>query len=114
VTLTGRQLVELLEGQWREEGSRLLQVSDTLRYAYRASAPPGQRIDLASATVRGAPLALDGRYRVTVNSYLAARGVLARGTERTQGMVDLDALERYLATRRPISPPPPGRIRKLD
>jgi hypothetical protein len=47
-----------------------------------------------------------------VNNYLGSRGVLQEGTERTQGILDLDALEAYFAAASPIAPPPPGRIQK--
>ncbi len=57
-----------------------------------------------------------GRYRVTVNSFLADGGdgftVLRQGTDRLGGDVDLDAFEAYFRARTPLAPGPRDRIAK--
>jgi 5'-nucleotidase len=62
--------------------------------------------------------ALDGKYRVTVNGFLASGGdrftVFREGTERRIGMLDVDALDLYFGAHSPISPGAPNRIQRLD
>jgi 5'-nucleotidase len=115
MTLTGAQIDTLLEQQWAGQASpRILQVSHTVAYAWDPDAPVGERVDPASITIGGVPIAPMQTYRVTVNSFLADGGdnfvVLREGTDRLGGALDLDALEAYLAANSPISPPPLGRI----
>ncbi len=104
MTLTGAQLKALLESQWRgadPQQPHFLQPSASLRYAWRADAPPGQRVPVELITVDGLPLRLDAPYRVTVNSYLAGGGdrlrVFLLGTDLTGGPLDVDALSDYLS-----------------
>lgn len=102
LTLSGRQLLEVLEQQWTGAGrAHVLQIAG-FRYAWSASAPPGRKV--VAGSVRrsdGTPVHLDGRYTVAVNSYLAGGGdgftTLARAAERVVGPLDLDALTAYLA-----------------
>jgi 2',3'-cyclic-nucleotide 2'-phosphodiesterase (5'-nucleotidase family) len=94
MTLTGAQMSTLLEQQWVGQTSpRILQVSG-ITYAWSASAPAGARV--SAVVVGGAPLDPAASYRVVVNSFLAGGGdnftVLAAGTDRVGGDVDLDAL----------------------
>ena len=60
----------------------------------------------------------EATYRVTVNSYLADGGsdfsVLTEGTERTGGMIDLDALTAYFDSAVEVSPGPRDRITRLN
>jgi 5'-nucleotidase len=53
-------------------------------------------------------------YRVTVNSFLAEGGdnffVLAQGTDRLGGEVDLDALVTYFGNNSPVPPGPQDRV----
>ena len=69
-----------------------------------------------SITLGGAPLDPAGRYRVTVNSFLADGGdgftVLTEGAERLGGVLDLDAFEAYLRANAPVTPGPRDRIRR--
>ncbi len=119
MTLTGAQLHTLLEQQWQEGAhARVLQPSRGFSYTYKASAPMGQKVDAASLKLDGKPVDPAGRYRVTVNSFLAPGGdgfrVLAEGTERVGGPVDVDALEAWLRKNQPLSPPDTGRITRVE
>jgi 5'-nucleotidase len=119
MTLTGAQLHTLLEQQWREDGhTRILQPSQGFSYTYKASAPVGQKVDAASLMLDGARVEPAKRYRVTVNSFLATGGdgflVLAEGTERVGGPVDVDALEAWLRQNQPLSPPDTRRITRVE
>jgi 5'-nucleotidase len=118
VTLTGAQLRTLLEAQWEGTPVRILQPSHGFSYMWKASAPVGQKVDPASLRLNGAPVDPAGHYRVTVNSFLAGGGdgfrVLAEGTERQGGMVDVDALEAWLKAHSPLSPPETNRITRVE
>ena len=115
MTLSGGQLVRLLEQQWADQPQpRVLQVSG-ITYAWQPEAPVGARVDATDVRVGGQPLVLDGRYRVVVNSFLAEGGdnftVLREGTDREGGAQDLDAFVDYVAALPgPVVAPPGGRI----
>lgn len=101
--LSGAQLRDLLEQQWKREGSRgyMLQVSNSLSYQWDSTRPPGQRVVPGSVRVDGKPLEDGKTYRVTANNFLADGGdnfpALAAGTRRVDtGMRDLDALIAHL------------------
>jgi 5'-nucleotidase len=118
MTLTGAQIERLLEQQafpaTPADPSRILQVSDGVRYTWDATRPAGDRIDPASIALNGLPLSPVASYRVTVNSFLADGGdgftVLREGTDRLGGAVDLDALEAYFRAHSPVGPGPRDRI----
>ncbi|HEX8822189.1 MAG TPA: bifunctional metallophosphatase/5'-nucleotidase [Archangium sp.] len=120
VTLTGAQLHTLLELQWQEGTgpTRILHPSRGFSYTWKASAPVGRKVDPASLRLHGQPVDPQGRYRVTVNSFLAGGGdgfrVLAEGTERRGGVVDVDALEAWLKAHSPLSPPETNRITRVE
>ena len=115
MTLTGAQIVRLLEQQWLDQPQpRVLQVSG-ITYAWHPERPPGQRVDAGDVRIGGQPLDLDRPYSVVVNSYLAEGGdnfaVLRDGTDRLGGPQDLDALADYLQRLpQPFSAPLAGRI----
>jgi 5'-nucleotidase len=117
MTLTGAQLVELLEQQWQGEYPRVLQVSSGLTYAWNANAPPGSRIVRDSVMLDGRRLEPDVPYRVAVNSYIAAGGdrftVLLAGADRTPGVSSREAIVRYLEMRSPLAPGNERRIRRV-
>jgi 5'-nucleotidase len=119
LTLTGEQIERVLEQQFRPTGNPvILQVSSGFTYTWSASAPIGQKIDPADIFLNGEALDPAREYRVTVNSFLAPGGdgftVLAEGTERLGGALDLDALEDYLAANRPLAVPALDRITRAD
>ena len=118
MTLTGSQILALLEQQWYEESTRVLPVSKGFSYAWNPSRPVGSRIEPDSVTLNGERLKPDAPYRVTVNSFMAEGGdgmkILVRGTERTAGMSSRDAIVRYLNERSPLSPARERRVRRSD
>jgi 5'-nucleotidase len=122
LTLTGAQIDTLLEQQFNNPSvgqSRMLQVSRGFSYQWSASAPVGSKIDPATIQINGVTLDPNQSYRVTVNVFLADGGdnftVLAQGTQRLGGAVDLDALEAYfIAQGAPVAPPALNRILRVD
>ena len=111
ITLTGAQIDALLEQQFNGGDTgygNMLQVSAGFSYTWDAAAPVGFRVIASSIAIEGATVEPDGRYRVTVNSYLADGGsgfsVLEKGTERTGGEIDLDALVAYFARAGAVAP----------
>ena len=117
-TLTGAQLKTLLEQQFVIENGKvvvgsLLAPSANFRFSYDLSRPEGQRI--VTMTLNGKPIRPDGRYRVTVNNFLASGGdgfaILTEGTDTFDAGLDLDALEAWLATN--PTAPSVGRTRDL-
>lgn len=75
-------------------------------------------MDATSIRIHGATVEPDGRYRVTVNSYLTGGGsgfrVLEEGTERVGGDIDVDALVAYFAKAGTVAPGPQDRIVRLN
>ena len=118
VKLSGAQIERLLEQQWAGQPfPRVLQVSG-LQYGWHASALPGSKVDAADVTVAGAPLDFAAGYTVTINNFMAGGGdnfgVAAEGTDRVDGVVDLDALIAHVqALEQPFGPPAGDRIRLL-
>lgn len=111
VTLNGEQLRQVLEQQfagYREQTeTRILQISEGLRYRIDPIAPLGRRV--SELMLHNAPIDLDAEYRVTINPFLAAGGdgfaVFTEGRHpmRAQG-ADYDALAGYLRRGEPIAP----------
>jgi 5'-nucleotidase len=116
-TLTGAQLKALLEQQFEESGGKAALRPSTLvpsqgfRFTFDLSQPAGSRI--VAMDLNGKPIEPDGRYRVTINNFLASGGdgysVLTKGTDTFDAGFDLDALESWLATNPAV--PAGGRIR---
>lgn len=122
MTLKGSQIDTLLEQQWtpQSDGSvrfLFLGISDSVRYAYSASAPVGVKVDPATITINGQPISPTADYRVTVNSFLADGGdgftVLRDGKDRLTGAVDLDAFEAYVTAHSPVAPASANRVTVL-
>lgn len=119
MTLTGEQIHELLESQWRGDGQRhVLGVSAGFSYVFDPEAPTGERVDPESITLNGEPLEEDEEYRVTVNNFMADGGdgfeILTKGTDRTVGPDDLTALIRYIEEHSPVSPVMEPRVFELQ
>lgn len=114
MTFTGQQIHDLLEAQWRADKTRILHVSNGFTYTWNADAEVGDRVDPASIKLNGTPIALDTRYRITVNSFLANGGdgfaIFNEGAERVGGVVDLDAFVDYFKANSPVAPPTKSRI----
>ncbi|MCW5634568.1 MAG: bifunctional metallophosphatase/5'-nucleotidase [Rubrivivax sp.] len=121
MTLTGAQLVQVLEQQWVNQptpAGRVLSVSRGFTYSWDASKPPGQRVVPGSLKLNGTPVAPEATLRVTVNSFLAGGGdnltVLRQGRERRTGMMDVDAFERHLRGTPNITPGALERIVRVN
>jgi 5'-nucleotidase len=124
LTLTGTQLKRLLESQWSRRAPdrvRFLQPSRGFRYGWYANRPWGEHVDDESMHLHGRRIEPQHRYRVTVNSFLAAGGdgfaVLRDGTDPLGGPQDVDALVDFLRAESaagPLAPAPEPRIQRLD
>ncbi|WP_020663850.1 bifunctional metallophosphatase/5'-nucleotidase [Amycolatopsis benzoatilytica] len=113
ITLTGANLKSVLEQQWGQSGgTKILQISSSLHYTYSASAAVGSKV--SNITVNGTPVDPAGKYRVSVNNFLAAGGdgftEFTKGTDLAGGPVDLDAFLAYLGAHPKLAPPPADRI----
>ncbi len=118
MTLTGTQLKRVLEAQGFEARRSLLFVSRGFGYRWDAKRPAGDKVLADSLTLGGRAIAPEDRLRVTVNAFLADGGDsmsgLRQGNERVVGLVDVDALEQYLAANPGLKPDPAPRVRRLD
>ncbi|MBR0834365.1 bifunctional metallophosphatase/5'-nucleotidase [Bradyrhizobium manausense] len=119
MTLTGRQLKDMLEQQWLDpKRPRILQVSNGFSYTWDASKPPGERIMADKMTLNGRPIEPATGYRVTLNDYLAVGGdgftVAKQGASPQYGGYDADALFAFFRAHGPIGPLPPTRILRVN
>ena len=111
MTLTGAQLKAVLESQQRAGALEptFLQPSAGFTYIWQADAAPGERV--REMQLDGAPVLPEQQLRVAVNGFLAEGGDsftgLVRGTARTAGPGDLDALVDYFhaGERAPLATP---------
>jgi 5'-nucleotidase len=127
MTLTGRQILDVLKQQWcaQTDRPRILLASAGVEYTYDLSVAASvfntpcdsAANPVTSLSIGGTPVDPAASYRITVNSFLADGGdrfsVLRQGTDRAGGPVDTDALEAYIEpslTGTPIAPPPLDRI----
>ena len=131
MTLTAQQLKDVLEQQFNgcmgQTANRIMQVSNGLKYTWKASAPACSKIvDVAftPTDVTAYPPVVTGptdniviggvvqnpsrTYRVTVNNFMATGGdgfgVLTGGTQQLGGAQDIDALTAYLSGYKSPSP----------
>ncbi|MCC6248705.1 MAG: bifunctional metallophosphatase/5'-nucleotidase [Rubrivivax sp.] len=121
MTLSGLQLMQVLEQQWINQptaAGRVLAISRGFAYAWDASKPPGQRIVPGSMKLNGNPIAVDTPLRVTVNGFLAGGGdnftVLLVGRERRTGMMDVDAFEAHVKANPGLVPGALDRITRAN
>ena len=119
MTLTGRQLKDMLEQQWLDpKRPRILQVSNGFSYTWDASKPFGERVSLETMTLGGRPIEAGSGYRVTLNDYLAVGGdgfsVAKEGTALQYGGYDADALFAFFRAHGPVGPLPPTRILRVN
>jgi 5'-nucleotidase len=122
-TVTGHDLDELLESQWRQgtdgtEAFRPLAVSGNVRYTYDLTRPIGVRVDPDRVRINGTPLRLNRNYRIATlaNNFFAKNATPgftalfdARGQDRSRYNGG-DALWRYLEARSPVAAPPLNRM----
>ena len=104
LTLTGQQLLDLLNQQWgalQPAGGRILQVSG-FSYRWDGSVAEGGARVTEILDANGAAIDLGASYSLAANNFIAAGGdnftVLKLGTDQVGGPVDLDALITYLET----------------
>ncbi len=118
MTLSGEQLLRLLEQQWSVSGLRRLQISKGSGFEWYPARPEGARIARDSVVINGEPLQAGRDYRVTVNDYLAGGGdnlpVLREGRNRVVGMQSVDALVAYFERHSPLAPVAQRRVMRVD
>ena len=118
MTLTGAQITQLLEQQWiNQPKARLMKVSKGFAYTWDEAKPAGQHVVPGSVTLDGKPIEAAGRYRVTVNGFMASGGdnyvELKNGSEARTGMMDIDALELFVKNNPGLQPGALDRITRL-
>ena len=119
MTFTGKQLKNLLEQQFTEsDRQRPLGVSKGFSYTWDNAKPSGEKIVPGSMKLNGVPLDPALQYRVAANSFLAGgsegMGMFREGTDRQIGMLDLEALVALILAGSPYTPPPVGRLTRLN
>ncbi|WP_063051049.1 bifunctional metallophosphatase/5'-nucleotidase [Nocardia arthritidis] len=115
VTLTGSQILRLLEQQWNNPGKPTILSLAGIGYAYSDTAPTGAKVIANSVRIGGQPLNPVAAYRVTTNNFLASGGdgftVFTEGVDTAVGPTDLDAFETFLRDKPPLQAPP-ARVEK--
>ena len=115
---TGAEVKAVLEQQFasgadNKARANLLAPSANFAFSFDRSRAPGQRI--VAMILNGKPLDPAKVYRVTINNFLSSGGdnftALSVGRDATDGGLDLDATEAWLATN-PVAPKL-GRIKDL-
>lgn len=115
MTMTGDQVVRLLEQQW-QGGSGMLQVAG-FTYTWDSDASDGERV--VEVLVDGEEIDLDASYDVVANEFLAGGGdgygVFTEPTDQAiSGNSDLEALVEYVeALEQPFDYEIDGRITRL-
>ncbi|GAA1543805.1 bifunctional metallophosphatase/5'-nucleotidase [Actinomadura kijaniata] len=115
VTVTGEQIHQALEQQWRDGRFAPLAVSRSVRYRYDASRPEGDRVDPGDVTIDGRPLDTGRDYRLAALAYtlIGADGYPAfagfRQAYRNQP-ADHEAFVAYLRAHPAVTPPSPDRV----
>jgi len=123
IPMTGAQIVTLLKQQCQPaKASRpflFLAVSTGFSYSLKKTISADGKcagVEISDVRIRGVPLAMAARYRVTVNSFLADGGdnftVLKEIDRnlRVDGSKDLEALTNYLDAFEQVEPPLTGRV----
>ncbi|MDI4633373.1 bifunctional metallophosphatase/5'-nucleotidase [Pelomonas sp. V22] len=121
LSLTGEELRQVLEQQWRPPSQRNspLPVSQGFSYSWDGSRPLGQRVLVETMRLNGKPIDLNAVYRVTTNDYLSTGGdgftSFAVGKSAQIGKSDLDALVEYMEKQSgPMRAPAMNRVKRLD
>ncbi|MBB4738718.1 5'-nucleotidase [Actinoplanes octamycinicus] len=112
-TLSGAEIKKVLEEQWQPTGASRpvlhLGSSKGFTYSYDVKQPQGSRIIASSMKLNGVTIDPNGKYRVTMNSFLAGGGDnfatlgLHNETKTTTGDNDLTMLVNYFAEHSPIT-----------
>lgn len=120
MTLSGEQILRLLEQQWsgpHAETPYFLRPSG-LAYTYDLRRPVGSRV-VDTRDAEGLPLDPLRRYTVVANDFLYGGGdhfsVFAEGLDVHPVMLDVDALEKFVVDAgKPVDADYDGRLRRLD
>lgn len=120
MTLTGEQILRLLEQQWSGPHAQtpyFLRPSG-LSYSYDLRRPDGSRV-VDTRDGEGLPLDPQRRYTLVANDFLYGGGdhfsVFAEGNDVKPVMLDVDALEKYVATAgKAVTAEYDGRMKRLD
>ncbi|WP_245717838.1 bifunctional metallophosphatase/5'-nucleotidase [Nocardia miyunensis] len=109
VSLTGEQILNLLEQQWDNTTTPGVLSVAGITYSYSDSAPKGHKILDDTVRIAGQTLNPAAVYQVSTNNFLASGGdgfsVFTQGKQSAVGPADLDAFNAYLANRAKIEPP---------
>ncbi len=105
VTLTGADVIQLIEEQWQPDGASRsflhMGVSDELDVVYDSEADRGEHV--VSVEVDGEEIDPDAEYRVATLSFLAYGGdnfaAFANGEFQQSGITDFEIWENYFETR---------------
>jgi 5'-nucleotidase len=118
MTLTGEQILQILEEQWQRDRPRPLYVSRGFSYEWNGNAQPGSRVVPGSVKLNGQPLDRAARYRVAANNFIADGGGgfpgFAQGEQRVVGITDIEAMISYLRTHDSISRDTGPRVRRIE
>jgi 5'-nucleotidase len=110
MTLSGAQVLRLLEQQWLGQvgSGRVMHVSQGFTYSWDNARPAGERVVPGSVRLHGQPLDPAAPVRVTVNAFMAGGGdnflVLKEGLDARTGMMDVDALEAFVKSNPTLAP----------
>ena len=118
LTISGEQLMQLLERPLSGTRARPLHHSRGLTYTWDAARPAGQRLLRETVRLDGRPVTPEQMIRVTANNFIADGGdnisVLRQGRDRQPGLIDVDALENYLKANPGLAPDATPRITRLN
>ena len=118
MTLTGAQIKEALEQQFSGDRPRIMGVSRNFTYTWDESRAKGDKVLADSIKLNGVTVKPEERYRIVANSFLAggSDGFIAflKGVDRSVGLLDVEVLVNYLAAESPYTPPPIGRLKRLN
>jgi 2',3'-cyclic-nucleotide 2'-phosphodiesterase (5'-nucleotidase family) len=117
MTMTGKDIRELLNQQWQVGKTLMLQISG-MKYTWDNSKPVGEKIQ-SMTLENGEPIVDDKTYTVVANAFIATGGdgfsAFLKATNQEVGPVDLDALVNYIKKANgPIQAKIEGRIQKIN
>lgn len=115
VTLTGNDVIQLIEEQWQPDGASRsflhMGISEELDVVYDSEAPRGEHV--VSVKVNGEDIDPDAEYRVATLSFLASGGdnfsAFANGEFQQSGLTDFDVWENYFQEREVVEADPQER-----
>lgn len=119
VTVTGQNIHDALEGQWRANADGTekfapLAVSANVRYSYDKAKTIGDRVDPADVLIGGKPLDVSANYRLAGLTYnlIGRDGTagLTGFTDAVRGSLDRNAFRDYLNRHAPLQPPALDRV----